>query len=205
MRAMALVLRPMIYIPDQGLINITSPQRFSGVKNINSIIDCSELFIETPQDHNAQAITWSTYKHHNTLKFLFAVAPNSSIAYISKAYTGRISDKDITLDTEYLDMLPLYTVLMCDKGFHIEKECRARRITPYIRPGKSGMSQMGSVEVEKTSRIAKLRILVEQVICKLKSFRILAGELPITVIPQIDDILIVCAAFTNMKEPLFKD
>ena len=102
-------------------------------------------------------------------------------------------------------MLPPYTLLMCDKGFHIEQECRARRITPYVPPGKRGMSQMGSVEVEKTSRIAKLRILVEQVICRLKSFRILAGELPITVIPQIDDILIVCAALTNMKEPLFKD
>ena len=62
-----------------------------------------------------------TYNHHNTLKFLIAVAPNSSITYISKAYTGRISDKDITLDTEYLDMLPPYTVLMCDKGFHIEQ------------------------------------------------------------------------------------
>ena len=114
-------------------------------------------------------MTWSTYKHHNTLKFLIAVAPNSSILYISPAYSGRISDKDITNHTGYLDMVPAYSVLMCDKGFQIEQECLARQITHYIPPGKRGMSQIGNVEVAKTSHIAKLRIL--QVICKVKSFR----------------------------------
>ena len=40
--------------------------------------------------------TWSEYKHHNTLKFLVCTAPNSAITFASKAYTGRISDKEIT-------------------------------------------------------------------------------------------------------------
>ena len=133
------------------------------------------------------------------------MAPNSSILYISPAYSGRISDKDITNCTGYLDMVPACSVLMCDKGFQIEQECLARQITHYIPPGKRGMSQIGNVEVAKTSRIAKLRILVEQVIRKVKSFRILSSEIPITLIPQIDDILLVCAALTNMKEPIFKD
>ena len=80
-------------MPDQGTLNVTSPARFSQVRNLHSIIDCSEIFIETPQDHNLQAMTWSRYKHHNTLKFLVGVAPNSYIVFISEAYTGRISDK----------------------------------------------------------------------------------------------------------------
>ena len=76
-------------------------------------------------------------------------------------------------------MVPPYAVVMCDKGFQIEQECDARSITHYIPPGKRGMSQMGNVEVAKTKRIAKLRILVEQVIRKLKTFRILSTELPV--------------------------
>ena len=205
LRAMARVLRPNVYIPNQGVISATSPKRFNEIHSLHYIIDCSELFIETPQDHELQAITWSTYKHHNTLKFLIAVAPNRSIIYISPAYTGRISDKEITVHTGYLDMVPPYTVVMCGKGLQIEQECAARRITHYIPPGKRGMSQMGNVEVAKTKRIAKLRILVEQVIRKLKTFRILSTELPVTVIPQTDDILLVCAALTNMKQPIFID
>ena len=96
-RATAKVLITMVFQPDQGVLNVTAPNHFSGIRNIHSIIDCSELFIETPQAHDLQASTWSTYKHHNTLKYLVGVAPNSSIVYVSKAYTGRISDKEITI------------------------------------------------------------------------------------------------------------
>ena len=103
-------------------------------------------------------------KHHDTLQFLVAVAPNSSIIYILPAYTGCISDKELTVHCGYLDNVPPCTVLMCDKVFQIEDECSARRITHYIPTGKRAMSQMGNVEVSKTNRIAKMRILVEQVI-----------------------------------------
>ena len=86
---MSTVLQPMIYMPEQGLITVTSPKKFHGARNVHSITDCSELFTETPQDHDLQ-ITWSTYKRHNTLTFLIIVAPNSSILYISPAYLRRI-------------------------------------------------------------------------------------------------------------------
>ena len=148
---MAKVLKANVYLPDQGVINVTSPRRFRSLRNTHSIIDCSELFIETPQDHNLQASTWSTYKHHNTLKFLGGVEPNSFITYILKAYTGRISNKEITTDTGYFDTVPAYTVLIYDKGFNIAEECAVRHITHYVLPGKRGASQMSSVEVAKTN------------------------------------------------------
>ena len=204
LRAMSQLLRAMTYMPEQGAINVTTPSRFNSVRNIHSIIDCSEIFIETPQDHNLQAITWLVYRHQNTLKLLVTVTPNSSITYVLLAYTGRVSDKELTVHCGYLDSVPPYTVLMRDKGFQIEDECSARRITHYIPPGKRGMSQMGNVEVSKI-RIAKIRILVEQVIRKIKIFMILSTELPISLIPHIDDTLIVCVAIANMKEPFFVD
>ena len=34
------------------------------------IIDCTEIFIETPKSLINKASTWSDYKHHNTVKFL---------------------------------------------------------------------------------------------------------------------------------------
>ena len=37
-----------------------------------SIIDCFEVFIETPFGVTAQAKTWSNYKHHHTIKYLMA-------------------------------------------------------------------------------------------------------------------------------------
>ena len=53
-----------------------------------SILDASELFIETPSDLFAQSSTWSSYKQHNTAKFLIGCTPNGVISYVSPLYVG---------------------------------------------------------------------------------------------------------------------
>ena len=40
--------------------------RYKHLTDFRAIIDCSEIFIETPKDSNLKAATWSDYKHHNT-------------------------------------------------------------------------------------------------------------------------------------------
>nr|XP_047138993.1 uncharacterized protein LOC124814930 [Hydra vulgaris] len=157
---------------DLGTIIATTPERFHQFKNLFAIIDCSEIFIETPKDLELQSATWSEYKHYNTLKFLIGVAPNSSIIFVSKAFTGRISDKKITLDSNFLDLVPSYSTLMADKGFNLIEECVARKIYFITPPGRRGTSQMIASDVSKTSAIAKVRILVEQVIRRLKPFEL---------------------------------
>ena len=74
----------------------TTSQRFREFKNLSGIIDCSEIFIETPKDLETQSATWSEYKHPKTVKCLICVAPNSGITFILKVYAGRLSDKKIT-------------------------------------------------------------------------------------------------------------
>ena len=118
---MAKVLSSMIYVPNQGVLNVISPDRFRNVLSVHSIIDCSELFVETPQDHKFQVLTWSTYKHHNTLKFLIGVAPNSCIIFISKAFSGRISDKERTIDCGYLDEVMRF--------LHVPPSCVTKDLT----------------------------------------------------------------------------
>ncbi len=39
-------------------------------KDVTIIVDCFEVFIERPSNLLAQAVTWSSYKHHNTIKIL---------------------------------------------------------------------------------------------------------------------------------------
>ena len=204
-RAMAECLRPVIHIPDQGTTNVTAPKRFTQFRNIFTIIDCSEVFIETPKDLELQCATWSEYKHHNTIKFLVGVAPNSAITYVSPFYTGRISDKKLTMHCNFLDLVPMHSTIMADKGFDLMKECTARNIYFKVPPGRRGASQMTPVEVTETSSIAKVRILVEQVIRRIKTFRLLGAELPITLLNHADDILIVCCALSNFMDPIYKD
>ena len=205
LRGMADYLKHFVYMPKLETVLSTTPKRFRKFKNLIGIIDCSEIFIETPKDLAIQSATWSDYKHHNTLKFLICVAPNSSVTFISKAFTGRISDKKMTLKSEFLDLIPAHSMIMADKGFNISDECAARSIYFKVPPGKRGMSQMPPSEVASTGKIAKVRILVEQVIRRLKTFRIIANEMPVSMLSHADDILTICAAFSNFKEPIYKD
>ena len=95
-RTTAKVMSPLVYIPDQGFINATRPPRFASYPNLSGIADCFELFIQTPKDPILQRLTWSSYKHHNTLKFFASVAPNSMVTFVSKSHPGSISDKELT-------------------------------------------------------------------------------------------------------------
>ena len=74
----------------------------------------------------------------------------------------------------------MHDMIQADKGFNIRDECAARLVTLHIPPGKRGAVQLSAAAVSKTKRIANLRILVEQVIRRLKTFRVLQTEIPIT-------------------------
>ena len=170
---MEIVIGRLVFWPTKESIHITKPHRYRSLPDIRAIIDCSEIFIETPKDPILQNLTWSDYKHHNTGKFLIAIAPNSQITFISKVYNGRASDKAITLHSNFLEHCDPYDLIQADKGFNIAKECEELNINLQVPPGLRGLAQMSTVSVNKTKRIANLRILVEQVIGRLKNFRIL--------------------------------
>ena len=68
--------------------------------------------------------------------------------------------------------------VIADKGFNIADDCTARHIFLSVTPGKRGAAQFMPKDVTKTCKIAKERILVEQVIRQVKTFRLIANELP---------------------------
>lgn len=52
-------------------------------RDIESIIDCFEIEIEVPSSAFFQALTWSSYKHCNTIKYLVSITPNGIINFKS--------------------------------------------------------------------------------------------------------------------------
>ena len=70
-------LKEINWMPSVEQVAGTLPPVFrERYPNTYAIIDGSEIFIETPSDLHIQSSTWSSYKHHNTAKFLVAVTPN---------------------------------------------------------------------------------------------------------------------------------
>lgn len=201
--AMNEVLCEMVWFPPKIHIQYSKPKRFNCLPDLRSIVDATEIFIETPKDPKLQCSTYSSYKHHNTAKFLIACAPNSCITFVSRVYGGRASDKEITINSGFLDLHEPYDMILADKGFNLAEECCARRITLYVPPGKRGKAQLSVSAVKKTKQVANLRILIEQVIRQLKTFRILSGQVPVTLVPHLHKVVKVCAALTNFKRSIY--
>ena len=173
---------------------------------VATIIDCFEVFIERPSNLLARASTWSSYKHHNTVKFLIGITPQGTVSFLSEAWGGRASDKYITENSGFLNKLLPGDIVLADRGFNIEESvglmCAELKIPAFTK----GKAQLSPMEVETTRKIAHVRIHVERVIGLVRNkYTILQGPLPLDFlcsegndIPVVDKIATVCCALVNM-------
>ena len=204
-KATAAVLKYLIFVPKMWKILL--PLDLTNLVNFHDYISLLmplRFFLKTPKNHAAQRITWSNYKHHDTGKFLITISPNGLMVFASVAYGDSILDKQLTVDSGYLDLVEPYTVIMVDKGFNIKEECTARFIDVHVPPGNRGHSQMLAKDIKKTNDIGKFRVSVEQVMRRFKTFNLIAKELLISLVNDLHDIIVICAALNNLQSPIYK-
>ena len=205
-------LKFLIAWPTREVVQHNMPEIFKQLyPNCRCIIDCSEVFIETPENFDARSKTYSNYKKHNTIKFLVAVTPCGSISFLSKCWGGRVSDKILTKESNFLNLLEPGDVVLADRGFTVAEDIAlfgAKLEIPAFTRGKKQLSQR---EVETSQQLSRVRIHVERVIGLLKNkYTILKGQLPVQLlkhndnsdVANIDKILCVCGALTNLAKKI---
>ena len=130
------------------------------------VIDATEIFCETPSSLPLQSQCYSNYKSHCTLKGLVAVAPNGAIIFISELFNGAISDRQLTIQSGFLEMLALVPKgksVMADRGFEIQDLMLKHEIFLNTPPFRDG-DHLKQDDVMKTQKIARVRIHVERVV-----------------------------------------
>ena len=151
-RFLAKELKCLIYNLSKEIALQHLPKKFNNAKyrSVRHIIDCTEMFIETPKDPKVKAATWSDYKHHHTLKVLVSIMPCGSFNFISEAWGGRASDVAITRNSGFYDILEYGDEVMADKRFTIAEDLLVSHCQLHIPPGKRGSEQMRNEGVKKT-------------------------------------------------------
>jgi len=127
-------LQDLIIWPDRDSLRKTMPQCFqdSVGKTVAVIIDCFEVFIERPSNLRARASTWSNYKHRNTAKLLIGIILQGTVAFISEAWGGRFSNKQLTKRCGILKKLLPGDVVLADHGFDMADSVTSVQAKLYI-------------------------------------------------------------------------
>ena len=209
---MDLRLSPLIKWPSREELYKTMPKCFldSFGRKITVIIDCFEIFIDRPTNLRARARTFSNYKHHNTVKVLIGITPQGTVCYVSEAWGGRTSDKFLTEKCGILDNLLPGDMVLADRGFTVHESILFHHADLNIPAFTKGKDQLDPIDVEKTRKIATVRIYVERIIGMLRQkYKILQQILPTDYlacrtgesVPLIDRIIRVCSALVNLCQP----
>jgi hypothetical protein len=198
-------LGPLVKWPDSDELHATMPRCFldSFGHKTTVIIDCFEIFIDRPTNLLARAQTFSSYKHHNTVKVLIGITPQGTICFVSEAWGGRTSDKFLTENCGFLDNLIPGDLVLADRGFTVHESVRFRQAKLNIPAFTKGKDQLDPADVEQTREIATVRIHVERIISLLRQkYTILQQTLPNDYlicrkgesVPLIDRMIRVCSA-----------
>ncbi|XP_077484039.1 uncharacterized protein LOC144094053 [Amblyomma americanum] len=167
-----------------------------------AIIDCTEVRIQKPLGYSARSKTYSHYKSSNTIKFMVSITPCGAISFVTKCWGGRASDKEIILKSGFLDKLQEGDIVLADRGFLIREDVAHRGARLEVPALTRGKRQLSAKEVEDARHISRVRIHVERAIGRIKVFHILRDRLSITMLRHATDIVVICAAITNMKPRL---
>ena len=128
----------------------------------------------------------------------------SVFTFVSSFWTGNVSDRQITKQLGFLQLVEEEDDIMADRGFTIRDlllERKARLIIPPFTRACASRSKGRKLvpgDITKTRDIAILRIHV------VKTYRILSGVLEPSLRQLLDNILVICAVFCNMRGPLIK-
>ena len=75
--------------------------------------------LDRPASLLARAQTYSSYKHHNTVKYFIGITPQETVSYIADRWGGRTRDKYLTEHCSLLDNVVPGDTILGDRGFDI--------------------------------------------------------------------------------------
>ena len=123
--------------PSKHQVNHFMPPLFKEFyPSTRCIIDATELFIQSPSNPQAQQLTFSSYKNHNTFKALVCKTPSGAISFVSKLHGRSISDRELFQKSALIDLLETGDSVMADRGFTIADILHEKGIILNIPPMK---------------------------------------------------------------------
>lgn len=198
---MARQFREINFWPDRDTVNLFSPcDFFQKFPSTRVIIDGTEIPVKKPKPPVAQQSTFSTYKNRNTVKVLIGATPGGLISYISPAYGGSTSDRQIVERSPLTNICEPGDSIMSDKGFNVQDLFAPKDVKVNIPTFFKKKNRMSNKTVLRDRKISSKRVHIERLIGLAKTYKILKGPLNSTETKLASEISYVCFIMCNFRK-----
>ena len=195
--------------PSRESVSANMPGHFKELfPTTRVILDATEVPIQKPKNANVQSSTFSTYENKNTLKVMVGCTPKGTVSFISDAYGGCTSDREIIERSALNTSEGMFTrkdSIMADRGIMVQDLFIYKGVKVNMPTMLKGKSQLEEHEVIDDRRIASKRIHVERVIGLAKTYKILKKDLPAHRLFLGNRIINVCFMLTLFRKSIVSD
>ena len=141
---------------------------------------------------------YSNYKSHNTVKYLIGITPGSTVSFLPYGWGGPASDKMITLNSGFLEILAHGDCILVDRSFLIEEELAARGTVlriPAFTQGKNNWQLEVLIYIDKLFTFGSMLSMLLGNSRNLK----LRSVIPICIVDLLDEIMIFVCGLINLS------
>ena len=174
--------------------------------NARVMIDCTELFCQKSSSLTIRSSPFSHHRHDITYKGLVGVSPSGTITFISELYDGSTPGVEIVKKCGILnkELWKKDDDLMAGRGFTIKKQFERLGVPLNMSSYLARKDQLFEKEVTESYIIAAVRTHVERAIQRIKYFRQIRTEIPLTMHEYVNQIWTVSSLICNFMPPLIK-
>jgi len=163
------------------------------------IIDGMECPMKKPKHPVSQQTTFSTYKNRNTLKVVVGSTPGGLISYVSPAYGGSTSDRQIVERSKLGELCDAGDTIMADKGFNIQDILAPHDVQVNIPTFLKRGNRFAPKSLSRDRKIASKRVHIERHIGLIKTYKILSQPMTPTEASLGSQIIFVCCMLCNFR------
>ena len=199
-RFMSLQWREIDIWPCQELVRLYSPTDFqTKFPTTRAVLDGTECPCKRPSAPAAQQVVFSTYKNRCTSKVLVGATPGGLVSYVSTAYGGSASDRQIIERSDLIKKCSPGDSLMADKGFDVQDIFAPFDVSINIPSFFRKKNRMSGQTVLKDRKIASKRVHIERIIGLGKTYKILCNPMNHTETLLASDIIFICYMLINFR------
>ena len=192
-RFMALQWGELDIWPSRDIVRYFSPTDFKRTfPSTRVIIDGTECPVKRSRLPKAQQSTFSTYKNRNTVKVLVGATPRGLVSYVSPAYGGSTSDRQIIERSKIPKTCDPGDSIMADKGFNDLDILAPFDISINILAFFKKQNKIKSSTVISDRILSSKRVHIERIIGLAKTYKILTNPLNKTETLLSSDIIFIC-------------